>query len=131
MNGDDAMAAMLAQLATLPAALTQDAAPEVAVELHAALTRQIEAGTDPHGRPWERTQDGRRPLVNAASALRVTAAGTTVVARLTGPEALHHRGAVKGGKVRQVLPSNEVTTAVGDAIRIVLDRRFRTATGGR
>lgn len=129
-SGDVALARMIEQLSKLPEALTEDAAPEIASELHATITRQIAAGTDPNGKPWEKTLDGSRPLVNAAQALRVTAVGSTVVARLTGAEALHHRGAVKGGKVRQILPSNEVPAPVADAIRVVLDRRFRKATNG-
>lgn len=129
-SGDDALRAMIAQLEALPGALTEEAAPEIARELQAEITRQIAAGTDPHGTPWDPTLKGQRPLTNAASALRVTAVGSTVVARLTGPEALHHRGAVKGGKVRQILPSHEITAPVANAIRVVLDRRFRGGTGG-
>jgi hypothetical protein len=129
-SGDVALRAIIAQIEALPEALVEGAAPEIASELHAAITRQISAGTDPDGKPWDRTQQGAQPLVNAANALRVTAVGSTIVARLTGPEALHHRGAVKGGKVRQILPSNEIPDPVAKAIRVVLDRRFRGVTGG-
>lgn len=122
----DAMRARLHELAQLP----ERAAGDVAAALEDELRAQIARGEGPDGKPWPLTQSGRKALQNAASALRVRAAGATVVATLTGPAALHHRGAVRGGRRRQILPSGKIPAPVVRAIRSVVDRHFaRTMRG--
>lgn len=73
-------------------------APGVAKLVREHLESTIAAGTDPYGNPWVPTKDGHRALAGAAKALAVTAIGTVVWIVLTGPEARHHQGWIKGGK---------------------------------
>ncbi len=112
----DRLIAKLKKLGDLP----RQVAPQVAIELRKTLEANIKAGKAPDGSSWAMRQDGGRPLENAAKALTVTANGTVIVARLTGPEALHHRGAVKGGKRRQILPSKDSLEPVIAAVKKVI-----------
>lgn len=75
-----------------------------AQELDRQLRANIDQGVAPDGTPWQFTQDGRQPLVNAGAALTVQPIGSVVVATLTGPEARHHLGTARGKIKRQILP---------------------------
>ena len=125
-TGMDQLDAMIATIGRLPE-LARTAAPDVAEAVKVELERTIAAGTTPDGKPWERTEDGRQPLQHAASALRVAAVGTTIYVRLTGPEARHHLGRARGGKVRQVIPTTEIPARMGDEVRKVLVKHFGAA----
>lgn len=118
--------AMIATIGALPN-LTRDAASDVADAVRAELRRTIAAGTTPDGKPWQPTLDGERPLRHAADALHVGAVDSTIYVRLAGPEARHHLGRARGGKVRQVIPVDKVPDRMGEAIRAVLVKRFDAA----
>ncbi len=106
----DGMAALQAQIAELRrlARDADDLPARVADGLRDELQANIAAGRDPNGRQWQPTQDGRRPLTNAAKALDVRATGNTVFATLVGVEAKHHLGAVKGKVKRQILRDSRI-----------------------
>lgn len=93
----------LHQLGKVPERTAAAAAPELRSEIES----QIAAGVGPDGAKWEPTKEGKAPLRNAGKALRVVAIGSRIVASLTGPEALHDMGAVKGGKRRKILPTGK------------------------
>src|SRR5262245_33325304 len=118
-NGMAQLDAMIATVAKLPE-LARTAAPDVADAVRSELERTIAAGTTPDGKPWDRTEDGQQPLQHAAKALRVVAVGTTIYVRLTGPEARHHLGRARGGKVRQVIPVGKIPERMGDSVRNAL-----------
>lgn len=122
--------AMIGRLATLGPQTVRRAAPKVAKALERELVAQIGRGQGPDGKPWPRTKDGRKPLQNAAGALTVTAVGNTVVARLEGPEALHHKGAVRGRVRRPILPTSKLTGPAGAAVREVIAAELRAAVRG-
>lgn len=131
-SNDAAFAALQAQirrLERLPVAITE-AAPEVADALHVELDAQIAAGTDPDGTPWQPTLAGKRPLQNASASLTVRAIGNVILAKLTGPTALHHMGQARGGVRRQVLPSSKMPSRITNAIRTVCERILRRAVVG-
>lgn len=105
--------------------IPEEAAKAVARTLEGELRKQIAAGQDPEGKAWKPTATGGRPLKNAGAALRVTTHGTTVVAQLTGPTAMHNLGAGRGGVKRQILPEKmpeKVGQVVQDTIRRALTR---------
>jgi hypothetical protein len=107
------------------ALLPREAAPAVALALKETLQRQIGAGKAPDGSTWEpRKEDGGKPLVHAAQALAVVPVGSTVFARLKGPEALHHGGRAKGGTVRQILPTTAMPQPMVQAIAAVVEETF-------
>jgi hypothetical protein len=122
--------AMIAKLKHLPE-LAQRAAPEVAGAVRDNVREQISKGTDPNGNPWKPTQQGERPLKNAANALYVANIGTTILARLTGPEARHHWGRARGGIKRQVLPTNGIPSSMAKAITEVVVTEFNALMGGK
>lgn len=104
--------------------VARDIAPDVAKALDAELRAQIAAGQAPDGTPWQKTKSGKVPLTGAGKNLTVTADGTRIVAQLTGPEARHHLGAVKGGIRRQILPSRGLGQPVIKAIRTALGKAW-------
>lgn len=99
-------------------------APAVAVAVKRELTTQIAAGTGPDGKAWKPTKAGTPPLRGAAGALTVRAVGTVVLATLTGVEARHHLGAVKGAVKRPILPTGKIPDPVSRAIERVLTGEF-------
>lgn len=105
-------------IATLP----ERAAPEIAKAIDASLRANIAAGTDPDGNAWQPTKTGQQPLRNAGRALTVTTLGTRIIARLTGPEALHHLGKARGHAVRRILPTRKLNAPVIAAIKSALQR---------
>jgi len=109
--------------------LRKQAAPDVADALERELRRQIAAGTDPDGKPWPLTQDGRKALATAAKSLRVASLGSTVIARLVGHVARHHNARARGGVERRILPS-QLTAPIKRLVADVLRRHFREALGG-
>jgi hypothetical protein len=128
----DGFAALQAQIDRVRALenLPRAAAPECAYELEDELHRQIGAGVDPDGKPWERRKDtGEQPLQDAAKALGVAAVGTTVFCRVKGPEALHSKGRARGGVVRRILPVSGLPTRYAAAIKRGLTRTFEQTMG--
>lgn len=121
---------MIARLSTLGPQTVRAAAPKVAKVLERELVAQIGRGQGPDGKAWAPTKDGRTALRNAASALSVNAVGNAVVARLEGPEALHHKGAVRGGVRRQILPTTKLSGPAAVAVREVIAAELRAAVTG-
>lgn len=111
--------------------LVPDAAPEVARAVENELDANIASGVGPDGTPLKRTRDGRVPLRNAATKLRVRAVGPVVLCTLDGPEALHDQGRARGGVRRQILPSGKIPQPVTKAINTVITDRFNKTMGGR
>lgn len=87
--------------------LAERAAPLIADAFRKYLRGTIAAGTTPYGEAWRerrRREGGGQALQNAGAALGVEAIGVRVFTRVTGPEARHHRGIVKGGIKRMIIP---------------------------
>lgn len=121
--------AFIARVRELPE-LGRRAAPDVADACKLELHRQIAAGVDPDARAWQLTADGRKPLATAAAALTVGSQGATVIMRLRGHIARHHRGRAKGGIERRILPTTGIPTPMADRIREVLVRHFEQVMHG-
>lgn len=118
--------AYIARVRALPE-LARTAAPDVARVVERELRKTISAGTTPDGKPWPLTKDGEKPLTNAAGALNVVAVGTTIYARISGPEARHHLGRARGGIERQILPKDSIPAAMSVAISAELAKHFTEA----
>lgn len=128
-NGAEQIDRQVARLRAL-AKLVPTAAPGVAVAVRDVVAGNIARGVGPDGVAWEPTEEGKRPLRRAAKALEVRAVGTVVVATLTGPEARHHLGAVRGGVRREILPTGgSIPSPMVDEIERVLDKQFRAIMG--
>lgn len=117
------------QLRALPRALALVTAPKAAEELRKQLEANITAGRGPNFEAWKRRQDGGKALQNAARDLEVTARGTVVLARLTGPSALHHLGRARGRIVRQIIPTKFVPQPVVIAVRRAMGPDFKRLLG--
>jgi hypothetical protein len=124
-----AFAALDAEIARVRALgdLGNTVAPAVATALHDELARNITAGRSPDGEQLQRTREGKQPLRNAAKALTVRAIGTTILAKLTGIEARHNNGGVRGGIKRPMLPSRVMPQAVTATLRRVINAGFTKA----
>ena len=122
-----AMIRMLKDLGNLPS----EVAPHVAAAVREQLEEQIASAQFPSGSPWPDTLEGKKALRNAASALDVKAIGTVIVARLSGVEARHSVGAVRGHVQRQILPSSSrQLEAIGNAVSEVLLNATRSLLKG-
>lgn len=111
--------------------MVKAAAPDVARAMVAVAAEQIAAGTDPDGKPWPLTRDGRKPLADIAKYLTPVTVGTTAMVRLTEWGARHHFGGVRGGLARRVLPiGGEIPERYAQAVRTQLEKAFARATGG-
>lgn len=108
--------------------LAEAAAPDVAKALEAELHERIAAGEDPYGTPWKLVQSGKRygkkPLINAAAELFVTAVAGKIYCKLKGQTAHHHHGAVRGGEKRRVLWTEGLSDIAKRKVRAVLDKHF-------
>jgi hypothetical protein len=91
------------------------------------LRRTIAAGTTPDGVPWPQRKQGGRALQNAGGALTVGVAGSTIIARVTGPTAIHNFGTSKDPR-RQVLPSS-VTPTLFSKLKLAAFDRIRAVLG--
>jgi hypothetical protein len=120
--------AMINKIIELPD-LGKKAAPNVAKVVRRDIEGTIARGTTSEGNPWKRTEHGDKPLKNAAQALRVASISDVIYARIVGVEARHHKGAVKGGVKRSILPArnNDIPARMAALIRRVLEEEFLEA----
>lgn len=95
----------------------EELAPEAAKALDAEIRKDVAAGKDPSGNAWQPTKDGKRPLANAAKSVATTAIGSVVLVTLSGVEARHHLGAVKGKIKRQIIPDAKLPKPVIAALK--------------
>ncbi len=111
-----ALAARLRSVETLGAKI----ASEVAPAFLAIAKSTASAGTTPDGKPWaKRKADGQRALVNAASAITVSAVGDLVWLILSGVNVFHNA-------TRRILPS---VTAIPEAYREATRKAARRVIG--
>lgn len=124
-SGNAELEGMLAVLRELPQ-IARQAAPELAEAVRVELQATAAAGTSATGQAWlPRKSDGGRAMADAADAIKVAAVGTSIVAVVRGPEALHHRGFSRGGVRRSILPTTSaIPPKVQTAVRDVLDAAF-------
>lgn len=128
-DGSIALDAQIAKLRRL-ATFVGGSAPVVALAVKREIGAQIAAGRGPDGKAWKPTKAGTPALRGAAGALTVKAIGSVVVATLTGVEARHHFGAVKGKVKREILPTGKIPDPVTRAITRVLTGEFNAIMAG-
>lgn len=104
-------------LRALPRAMAEKVAPVGAKKLLEILQGNIAAQRGPDGEPWPAGKDGQAVLTGAGKALDVHAEGTVILARVSGPEALHHMGRARGHIVRQMIPTKKAPQAMVDAVK--------------
>lgn len=132
MNGDAELDEIIARIRKVPQ-LGRIAAPEVADAVDAQLRSTIGAGESSDGKPWApRKADGGRALVHASDAVKVGAIGSVVWMRVTGIEAAHHRGAVKGKVARPIIPTAATGIPAGMIAPVTnaLTEVFKREVGG-
>ena len=99
--------------------------PKLARVVGAGIERTIAAGTNPYGEVWKPTLDDHQPLQNAMKAVTVTAVDRSIFVRVVGVEAKHHLGAVRGKKVRRIIPSKKrIPGEIAIGMKRVLDEHF-------
>lgn len=124
MTGEAELDAMIARLRKLPD-IARMVAPDCARVVEAEIRRTTAAGTDSYGVPWAPKKDGKgKPLAHADAAVGVAAVGASIVARVTGVEARHHLGRVKGGTQRAIIPTKDIPQPMAAAMRDVIGKAF-------
>jgi hypothetical protein len=119
VNGPEALDAVIARMRAL-AAGGPAFAEAAANALREEILANAEAGRGPDGAAWEPTEKGEKPLKNVASALEAKAVGDTVIARVSGHYANHHKGKTRGALARPILPSKRLSGAAVKAISTAL-----------
>jgi len=120
MSNASAFAALddhIMRVATLPIALDGDGMQKLAGSVDEEVRRQILAGQDPSGQPWQPTRAGGRPLVGAQASVGVAAVGRRVVIRAWGHIARHSLGRAKGGIERQVVPRGAIPQGLAQVLK--------------
>ncbi len=122
-DGRAALEQHIARVRGLPR-LVEATAPAIAEALERDIEAQIARAETPEGVPWKPTATGDKALRKAARAIAVGAIGDVLVIRLSGVEARHHYGAVKGGVKRQVIPTAAIPAPTVKTIGRVLGEAF-------
>lgn len=118
------------RLRSLPTELVKRAAPDIAKEGLAQVTANVASQVGPDGTPWPASKSGKPVLVQAASHVTVQALGTVILFKLTGIDARHHKGFVKGGERRPIIPVRSMPQPLAAAIKKVLKKRFLEVMAG-
>lgn len=126
----NALQEQIDRVRSLPDELGKSAAPLIAKEAKKIVEQDIAASRAPDGTPWPKTEDGHEPLKNAANAVKVSAVDSTIVFEVSGVEAKHHRGRVKGGKRRALIPARSIPQTLTLAIKRALSKTFQNVMGG-
>jgi hypothetical protein len=121
-EADDALNAMIARLRAIPDLVTA-ALAECAAECHAVIAENIAAQRAPDGTPWQPGAKGP-VLVDAAAAVTARAIGNTILIRVSGIEAKHHFGFVRGKIARPIIPTRKAPQPMTKAIERVIMRRL-------
>jgi hypothetical protein len=117
----------------LPDALLRANIGKLAEVVRVELHRTLAASETPEGKPWPPRKRGTRPvLVHARDALIVRGIGNQIFVQVYGHYARHHRGWVKGGTQRQMIPlkNERLPAAMLDAMRRVIASTVDTVMGG-
>lgn len=117
LSGLDTMQTWIDNLRSINS-LVDAAAEELAPVVKQQLVDNYTKGQSPYGDPWPATIDGHQPLKNAASNVRVSAIGNTIVVSIDGRYVFHNYGA--GSPKRTLLPEGGLPARMGDAIRMGL-----------
>lgn len=130
-NGYAKLDGMLARVRALDG-VVERAMPAIRAGIAAELRRQIASGEKPTGKPWKKTADGEQALKNAAAAITIGLDGLDIRVTLSGVEARHHYGWVRGGVKRQVLPKpGTIPDAFATVINDALGHEFDRTMGGK
>lgn len=125
MAAADELNQMIAQLRKLPE-LVESVLPEVAVECKTVIAENIAAQRGPDGTPWQPGARGQPVLQNAAAAITAQAIGNVVLITVSGVEAKHHLGRVRGRIKRPIIPSGRLPQPMAEAIARVVKRKLDT-----
>jgi hypothetical protein len=120
----DQLNAMIARLRGIPD-LVKSALPECAAECKAIIAENVAAQRGPDGAAWQPGAKGQPILKDAAGAVSAQAIGNAIVISLSGINAKHHLGAVRGGIARPIIPTRKAPQAMTKAIERVLVRRLQ------
>jgi hypothetical protein len=101
--------------------------------MRTALLATVDAKQTPTGEPWAPRKVGTAPVLDGAgAAIKSGYIGRTVLFRLLGVEARHHRGRIKGKVKRQIIPTGStVPPTMAAAMAAVITRRFIEVANGQ
>jgi hypothetical protein len=126
---DVSIDSVIAALEHLPAAVIDEAGPELSAALRKVLEDAIKTERAPStGIPWAPRKVGTGPMLQGAPlVLGVAMVGRTVWCRVKGVEARHSRGWVRGGTARPVMFEKTLPPEAIASLTAVINRRVQTA----
>jgi hypothetical protein len=130
---DLALKTIIDRIEDLPDALLRANIGKLAEAVRIELNRTLAAGTTPDGKPWEPRKRGTAPvLVHARDNVIVRGIGNQIFIQVYGHYARHHRGWVKGGTARPMIPlkGERLPAPMLDAMRRVIEASFNDVMGG-
>lgn len=102
-----------------------DAIGDCAKEVRTEMVGLIQSQRDDNGQPWAKRKRGTAPLlVHAGTNLRVVAVGDAVIASISGPDARHSKGLVRGKKRRGIIPTGALPDSWARSFKRALDATF-------
>ena len=127
------LSTIIDQIEDLPDALLRENIAKLAAVVRMELDRTLAASSTPEGHPWAPRKRGTRPvLVHARDSVIVRGIGNQIFVQVYGHYARHHRGWVKGGTQRQMIPlkGERLPAPMLDAMRRVIESSFNTTMAG-
>jgi hypothetical protein len=124
---------IIGRIEDLPDALVRDQIVRLAAVVRKELDRTLAASSTPEGQPWAPRKRGTRPvLVHARDNVIVRGIGNQIFVQVFGHYARHHRGWVKGGTQRQMIPlkNERLPLAMLDAMRRVIETATQQTMAG-
>jgi hypothetical protein len=122
MSGLSQLDVMIKRVQDLPKR-AQKAAEEATAEIRAHLRSQIASGRGPGGKAWEPTVDGKKPLKNAAEAVKVTFNGKSFVFEVAGFHKYHHEGTATL-PARPLIPTGSIPKFVVDILQRAIEKNL-------
>ncbi len=130
-DADASLLAMLDSLHAFPERFARESVPRIGQAILAAVQATAGAGETPEGVAWAPKKTGGQALESAPGKIRLITGPRKISLELTGPTALHHRGWVRGGTRRQVLPVGNMPPGVEAAAKKAADSEVKRLLSGR
>lgn len=122
---------LIGRIEGIPRALVRDGGPDMAAAIKGYLNGTIHAKTTPDHEAWAPRKRGTAPVLeNAAEHVTVVAVGPQIFIRVIGVEARHHRGRIKGGTARPMIPTDKIPADMAAVMERVLRAHFDRQVSG-
>ena len=128
-KGIDDLNAQISKIRKL-SSLPKRSEPALRKAVESQTKSDASKGIGPDGKPYRRSLKGEAVLKNAAKAITVTVTSAVILIKLTGRNARHHLGIVRGSgsrmsRARPIIPTNDIPKATTKAMKRAAVQEFR------